>query len=69
MLRNMGFHTRRSYKSTRNVGKLLTEAAKANATYAVILGEELADNNLVIKNLKTGEQESIPRGNLLSHIS
>ena len=42
---------------------------KANATYAVILGEELAGNNLVIKNLKTGEQESIPRGNLLSHIS
>ena len=69
MLRNMGIHARQSYKSTRNVGKLLTEAAKVNATYAVILGEELVDDNLVVKNLKTGEQESIPRGNLLSHIS
>ncbi len=69
MLRNEGFHTRQSYKATRNVGKLVTEAAKANATYAVILGEELASGDIVVKNLKTSEQETIPRGNLLSHIS
>ncbi|MBL0922504.1 MAG: histidine--tRNA ligase [Phycisphaerales bacterium] len=36
-LRRAGLHARRSYKSTRNVGKLLGEASKANARYALIL--------------------------------
>lgn len=40
-LRRAGLHARRSYKSTRNVGKLLGEASKANARYALILKPDL----------------------------
>ena len=41
-LRRAGLHARRSYKSTRNVGKLLGEASKANARYALILKPDLS---------------------------
>jgi histidyl-tRNA synthetase len=40
-LRRAGLHARRSYKSTRNVGKLLGEVSKANARYALILKPDL----------------------------
>lgn len=36
-LRRAGLHARRSYKSTRNVGKLLQEAGKSGARFALIL--------------------------------
>lgn len=37
LLRARGLHARRSYKSTRNLGKLLQDASKANARFALIL--------------------------------
>lgn len=40
-LRRAGLHARRSYKSTRNVGKLMGEASKANARFALILKPDL----------------------------
>lgn len=58
-LRREGLHARHSYRSTRNVGKLLGEAAKARARYAVILGDELRDGNVVVKDLDGGKQENV----------
>ncbi|MCI0675957.1 MAG: histidine--tRNA ligase [Phycisphaerales bacterium] len=55
-LRKQGFHVRHSYKTTRNVGKLLGEAGKSRACFAIILGKELAENKAVVKNLESGEQ-------------
>ncbi len=63
-LRAAGLHVRHSYKSTRNVGKLLSEANKARARFAVILGKELDEGNIVLKDLQSGEQEEIARDTL-----
>ncbi len=68
-LRNANFHTRRSYKTTRNIGKLLTEAAKTNAKFALILGEELTRGEYVVKNLATGEQVAVSKADLLDHLT
>ena len=44
---------------TRNVGKLLSDAAKARARFAVILGAEIAEGRVALKDLATGEQRLI----------
>jgi histidyl-tRNA synthetase len=56
-LRRAGLHVRCSARATRNVGKLLGEAAKTRARLAIILGEELAAGNVAIKDLDSGEQD------------
>jgi len=48
-----GFHARRSAKSTRNVGKLLREAAQAHARFVVII-ESATEASL--KDMGSGEQ-------------
>ena len=58
-LRRKGLHVRSSAKATRNVGKLLGEAGKARARVAVILGAELAQDSVVLKDLDAGTQEVI----------
>ncbi len=58
-LRRRGFHVRHSDKATRNVGKLLGEAAKARARFAVILGDELETGRVVVKDLDRGEQHIV----------
>jgi histidyl-tRNA synthetase len=65
-LRKQNFHVRHSYKTTRNVGKLLGDASKSRARNAVILGKELAENppGIVIKNLQSGEQKELPLSSL-----
>ncbi|MCH8821924.1 MAG: histidine--tRNA ligase [Planctomycetes bacterium] len=64
-LRSAGLHVRHSYKSTRNVGKLLSEANKARAKFAVILGKELDEGKIVIKDLQGGSQEDVAEDTLL----
>ena len=64
-LRQSGLHVRHSYKATRNIGKLLSEANKARARFAVILGKELDEGNVVLKDLRSGEQEEIARETLI----
>ena len=64
-LRQAGLHVRHSYKATRNVGKLMSEANKARARFAVILGKELDEGNVVLKDLRSGEQEEIARETLI----
>ncbi len=59
-LRRAGLHARSSAKTTRNVGKLLGDAGKARARFAVILGAELADGNVALKDLDAGSQQVVP---------
>ena len=58
-LRRGGFHARRSHKSTRNVGKLLSEASRSRARHALILGDELTDGSVVLKDLEGGTQSTV----------
>ncbi len=58
--RRSGIHCRRSYKTTRNLGKLLKDAGQCGAQYVAILGQEFIDDNLVaLKELQSGHQVEI----------
>lgn len=59
-LRQQGMHARFSYKTTRNVGKLLKDAAAAKARFAVIV----EDAGLQLKDLATGEQSPVTAADL-----
>jgi len=63
-LRRVGWAVRHSYRATRNVGKLLGEAGKARARFAVILGKELDDGVVVIKDLAGGGQREVALADL-----
>jgi len=45
--------------STRKLGKQLESAVKAGATWAVIIGVEVAEGQVALKNLATGEQANV----------
>jgi histidyl-tRNA synthetase len=45
--------------SGRKLGKQLEAAVKAGAGWAVIVGEELADGHVGLKNLESGEQDTV----------
>ncbi|MFA7237092.1 MAG: histidine--tRNA ligase [Phycisphaeraceae bacterium] len=63
-LRAAGLHTRLSYRSTTNVGKLLKDASSCNARFAVILDAKAA----ALKNMTTGEQVEVPIQELAAKI-
>jgi histidyl-tRNA synthetase len=68
-LRRAALHVRHSSRSTRNVGKLLGEAGKARARCAVILGDELEQGRVVLKDLDSGEQDdAVPVDGLADRI-
>ena len=58
-LRSAGLHTRFSYKATRNLGKLLKDAAVAQARYVVILDDEVEKGFVGVKNLSNGQQSQV----------
>ena len=58
-LRRAGVHARQSYKQTRNIGKLLSDAAKVRARFAVILDDKLNDGLVTLKDLAGGTQSDI----------
>ncbi|MCK4873798.1 MAG: histidine--tRNA ligase [Phycisphaerales bacterium] len=60
-LRSAGLHARRTYRTTRNIGKLLKEAAACRARYAAIVE---GDGSVTLKNLATGEQETVKETDL-----
>jgi histidyl-tRNA synthetase len=68
-LRGAGWHARRSYKSTRNLGKLLKEAGQQRARVAIILGAELQDGRVVLKDLEAGEQHEVALDDLETALS
>jgi len=57
-LRRAGLHARHTYKATRNVGKLLQEAAASHARKAIIIE---SGTTARVKDLETGEQDETPR--------
>jgi len=64
-LRRAGLHVRRSYKATKNVGKLLQDAAKAGpgsrgARFAVIIESGEEGGRATVKTLDSGEQTAEP---------
>ncbi len=65
-LRRKGFHVRRSYKATKNVGKLLGDAAKMRARFAAILDDKLADGVVTLKDLDGGAQHELRLEDLAS---
>jgi len=68
-LRRAGLHARSSWKATRNIGKLLGDAGKARARFAVILGTELAEGAVTVKDLQGGEQIKLPLAEVVRHIA
>lgn len=52
----------------RKLGKQLESAAKAGATWAAIVGEEMRDGRIGLKNLATGEQETVAVSEVASRI-
>lgn len=58
-LRRQGLHVRLSYKTTRNIGKLLKDATAARARHAVILDDKVANGIAGLKNLASGEQSDV----------
>ena len=67
-------HARRSYKSTKNVGKLLADAGSCFARYAAIIErvEDVAalEGRCTLKNLDTGEQTAdVPLRELGSRVA
>ncbi|MEO0964426.1 MAG: histidine--tRNA ligase [Planctomycetota bacterium] len=63
-LRRDGLHARQSYKATRNVGKLLKDAAACRARFALIVNAD----RLELKDLDTGEQAPINADELVNAI-
>ena len=57
-LRLAGWKTSFSYKAAK-LSKQLKEASDQNAEKCVIIGSEIKDDQLVVKNMATGEQELI----------
>ena len=63
-LRDAGLHVRHTWKATRNVGKQLREATQNRSKIAVILGDEMADGQVVVKDLDAEHQQTIPIADL-----
>lgn len=56
-LRAAGIHARHSYKTTKNVGKLLKDAADCRSRVAVIIESETM---VTVKDMASGSQQQIP---------
>lgn len=58
-LRSQGLHVRFSYKTTRNLGKLIKDANSCRARCAIIVDDEIQQGRISLKNLDTGEQQAV----------
>lgn len=67
-LRIAGLHARFSYKSTRNLAKLLKEANNHQARFAVILDDGIEHNQVALKHFASGDQCEITVGKLVDEI-
>lgn len=69
-LRAAGLTAITSYKATKNIGKLLEDAGKSGAKFALILAPaEAAAGQAKLKNLQTREEETLPLPLLLEKIT
>lgn len=58
-LRSKGFSASFSYKPLVGLSKQLKEASEQNAKKCVIIGSEIKNNQLVVKDMTTGQQKTI----------
>jgi histidyl-tRNA synthetase len=65
-LREAGLHARHTYKTTKNVGKLLQEAAGCGAKFAVIVE---SDTGATVKAMGSGEQREIALSALVAEMA
>jgi len=65
-LRRLGFKTDSNYYKSMSLGKQLREASIRNATKCIIIGDELKDGKLVVKDMSTGRQELVSVDKFLS---
>jgi len=68
-LRRTKLHARLNYKATRKVGKLLKDAENCGARYAILLDDEAANGNASVKDLGTGDQQTVAIDQLADHIA
>jgi histidyl-tRNA synthetase len=68
VLREQGIAARPDGTS-RKLGKQLESAAKAGAGWAVIVGQELADGHVGLKDLGSGEQDTVLLDEVASAVS
>jgi histidyl-tRNA synthetase len=66
-LRTKGFSCSFSYKSA-GLSKQLKLASEQNAKYCIIIGDEFKNGDLVVKNMKTGEQELVNKDKFLEQL-
>ncbi len=58
-LRRRGLHVQRSYRATRNLGKLLGEAGKRGASSVLIFDDACEGGVVQVKNLTSGDQQQV----------
>ena len=67
-LRGAGLHARASHRASRNLGKLLADANKARARFAVILDAGVAEGRATLKDLASGGQVDVPLASLAADL-
>lgn len=67
-LRRAGLHTRMSYKSTRNAGKLLKDAVASRARFAVLVDDNIAEGVASVKDLQSGDQREVALADLAASL-
>ncbi len=58
-LRRAGLHARFTYKTSRNMGKLIKDASTLKARFALILDDDAASGQVLVKNMSTGDQVKV----------
>lgn len=66
-LRTLGNKTVFTYKSA-SLSKQLKLASEQNARYCIIIGDEYKNGELVVKDMKTGEQKLVNKGKFLEQL-
>lgn len=68
-LRAAGVNTLISLDSTVGLGKQFKEADRKGVRYALVIGpDELARGEAVVKDLRSGEQHTVPRSNVMMYL-
>ncbi|MEX2216330.1 MAG: ATP phosphoribosyltransferase regulatory subunit, partial [Phycisphaeraceae bacterium] len=68
-LRMAGLHARFTYKSTRNLGKLIKDASNMKARFAVILDDGAAMGKAMLKDMASGEQTEVLLADLVGRVA
>jgi histidyl-tRNA synthetase len=65
-LRTKGFKSAFSYKAA-GLSKQLKNASEQNAKFCVIIGDEFKSGNVVVKDMATGQQKTVPVNEFLEN--